>query len=164
MPTFNADEILEMAEAIERNGRAFYNTAAENNSDAEASKMLRKLAEMEQEHLKTFQDMRDQFRAAGEAPAMHDPDGTGALYLRAMVESKIFDMESDPASVLDGSESLAEILRTAVGLEKDSVVFYLAMKDVVPADHHAQIDAIIREEMSHISMLTTELVKQDLAE
>ena len=56
--TFNADEIFEMAEQIERNGVKFYNKAAGNVSDGEVRAMLLALAEMEVDHEKTFSAMR----------------------------------------------------------------------------------------------------------
>ena len=38
--TFNADEIFEMAEQIERNGATFYREAAGNTLDADVKEML----------------------------------------------------------------------------------------------------------------------------
>ena len=56
--TFNADEIFEMAEQIERNGAKFYREAAEKSSDADIKKMLQDLAAMEDGHQLTFSQMR----------------------------------------------------------------------------------------------------------
>ena len=58
--TFNAFEIFEMAEQIERNGTKFYHKAAENIADQTVSQMLFDLADMELEHEKTFAHMRMQ--------------------------------------------------------------------------------------------------------
>ena len=41
--TFNADEIFEIAEQIERNGARFYREAAGNASDADVKNMLQEL-------------------------------------------------------------------------------------------------------------------------
>ena len=42
--------------------------------------------------------------------------------------------------------------------ENDSIVFYLGMKDLVPEKAgKAKLDAIIREEMGHIRLLSKEL-------
>ena len=53
---FNVDEVLEMAEEIERNGGAFYRKAASNASDKETGNLLLEMAEMEDGHLKVFQE------------------------------------------------------------------------------------------------------------
>jgi rubrerythrin len=54
--------------------------------------------------------------------------------------------------------SLEAILKEAITAEKDSIVFYLGMKDMV-ADGagKAKIDVIIKEEMGHIRQLSREL-------
>ena len=57
---FSADEILEMAEKIERNGASFYRGSADSIEDEDARKFLLQLARMEDNHLKTFSNMRAQ--------------------------------------------------------------------------------------------------------
>ena len=44
---FNADDIFEMAQQMERNGGNFYRTAAENTEDAANKDFLLNLAAME---------------------------------------------------------------------------------------------------------------------
>ena len=52
-----------------------------------------------------------------------------------------------------------EILKAAIEAEKDSIVFYLGMKEVVPEGlGKNRIDGIIKEEMGHIRLLSKELV------
>ena len=55
---FNADEIFEIAERIEKNGSRFYRAASEIVSNEGTKKSLLKLAEMENAHLKIFTIMR----------------------------------------------------------------------------------------------------------
>ena len=55
--TFIPDEVLEIAEFMERNGAKFYRTAAEDAS-GEIRNLLLSLAEMEEDHEKTFRGMR----------------------------------------------------------------------------------------------------------
>ena len=51
-------------------------------------------------------------------------------------------------------------LRLAIGLEKDAVLFYLGMKDVVPENlGKGKVDFIIEEEKQHLVTLTAELKK-----
>ncbi|GAF92843.1 unnamed protein product, partial [marine sediment metagenome] len=61
---------------------------------------------------------------------------------------------------LTGKETLAEIFKTAIGLEKDSVVFYLGMKDLVGGSlGKDRINHIIEEEMKHITLLSDQLAE-----
>ena len=54
-----------------------------------------------------------------------------------------------------GDEPLESIINTAIGLEKDSIVFYLGIRKLVPkAMGIDKIDDIIREEMSHVAILS----------
>ena len=55
--------------------------------------------------------------------------------------------------------SMQEILKAAIEAEKDSIVFYLGMRESVPPNlGRERLDAIIKEEMGHIRLLSKELV------
>jgi rubrerythrin len=155
---FNADEIYEMAEQIERNGAAFYRRSAECVSDPEFQKMFHELALMEDEHEKTFAAMRSDLTDQERQATVFDPDGEAPFYLRAIADGKVFTMKQDLCSRLTGKESVEEIVRMAIDFEKDSIVFYLDMKDVVPEKLGSErIDAIIAEERKHILILGRKL-------
>ena len=75
-----------------------------------------------------------------------------------MVDGRIFDRQADPMAIFDSGAALADILRTAIGLEKDSVVFYTGIKEaVVETAGRQKIEAIIKQEMGHVLTLTEEL-------
>ena len=155
MIVFNADEIFEMAEQIERNGAKFYRKAAE--SIADARDLLLRLAAMEDEHERTFAAMRSELSEDEKTPLTFDPDNEAALYLQAMADGNVF--KSDPSESLSGNESILDILKTAIGLEKDSIIFYTSMKDVVPKTAGKEkVDAIIKEEIGHVVDLTKQLI------
>ena len=152
---FNADEVFEMAEQMERNGTKFYRDAAENATDPANKEMLIGLAKMEEAHEKMFASMRAEITAAEKASTVFDPDGESGVYLRALVDSRVFfEKEIDVTSML-------EILKAAIEAEKDSIVFYLGMKEAVPENlGRDRIEAIIKEEMGHIQMLSKHLLAQ----
>jgi rubrerythrin len=155
MITFNADEIFEMAEQIERNGAKFYRKAAEP-AGGESRDLLLRLAAMEEDHERTFAAMRAELAPAETQSTTFDPDNEAALYLRAMADGKVFT--ADPSEALSGQEPMEDILQTAIGLEKDSIVFYESMKDAVPAAAGGgRLDGIIRQEIGHIVELTKQL-------
>ena len=159
---FNADEIFEIAEQIERNGAAFYRKAARTPSLARAAQILRQLADMEDSHAETFARMREDIwrQNPGWLPKFFDAEGENlaARYLRAIAEGLVFDLKQNPSEMLAGSPTPEQVLNFAITLEKDSIVFYLGVKDAVPEElGQAHIDRIIREEMSHITLLSREL-------
>lgn len=151
---FNADEIFEIAEQIERNGANFYRTAAENITDEDKKKLLIHLAEMEDDHEKTFKTLRDELSENEKTMTTFDPEDETADYLRLLADTRVFyEKEVDVTS-------LNEVFKTAITAEKDSIVFYLGMKNVVPSHQGEEwLDRIIKEEMDHISLLSKELLE-----
>ncbi|MGD9345666.1 MAG: rubrerythrin, partial [Candidatus Aminicenantes bacterium] len=87
---YSADEIFDMAEQIERNGAKFYRDAAESVSDAETKDFLLMLAKMEDNHLKTFSNMRTELSGREMESPTFDPNNEAALYLGSLANSKIF--------------------------------------------------------------------------
>ena len=155
---FNADEIFEMAEQIERNGAKFYRKVAGNVEEAPVRQFLLDLAAMEDQHEKTFQAMRAELSAEERTHVTFDPEGEAALYLQAMADGYVFDMRADPSELVTGDESVADVLRTAIGLEKDSIVFYLGVREMVAERlGKGKIEHIIKEEMGHIRDLSQKL-------
>jgi len=151
---FNADEVLEMALEIERNGAAFYRRAAEIGQDAHAKATLLELAGMEEDHERTFAGMREGLTQAERKEMTYDPEGELPLYLRVMADKGVFGKKSDPASTLTGRESMEEVLRFAIGLEKDSIVFYLGLQELVPERlGGVRVEHILKEELGHIATL-----------
>jgi rubrerythrin len=150
---FNANEIFLMAEQIERNGAKFYRDSAEGITDPSAKNLLLDLADMEDDHENTFASLRADLTDKEKEPIVFDPEDESVLYLRSLADTRVF-FEKD----IDTS-SMEAILKEAIGAEKDSIVFYLGMKDLVPEKiGKSRIDAIIKEEMQHITLLSKELV------
>lgn len=150
---FNADEIFEMAEQIERNGAIFYRKAADKVSGDEKDFLL-ELAKMEDDHEVTFKALRKELTDKEKTSTTFDPNDEAPQYLKALADTRVFfEKDLDPST-------MKEILKAAIGAEKDSIVFYLGMKDLVPGKlGKDKLDDIIKEEMSHIKLLSTRLIK-----
>jgi rubrerythrin len=153
MYDFNADDIFEIAEQLERNGARFYRSAADAVADTTVKAFLLKLAAMEDDHEKTFAAMRAQLSSSEKTSTVFDPDGEAADYLRALADTRVFFEKQIDTS------SLEAILKDAITAEKDSIVFYLGMRDMVPEGKgRRRMDAVISEEMGHIRLLSKELI------
>ena len=156
--TFNANEIFEMAEEIERNGAKFYRQAAQNTSDKQTKQMLLDMADMEDGHLATFQEMREQLSGQEKSWTVFDPDNQSVLYLQAMADTRGYEGKITPTKELTGSETPKEILETALNSEKESVVFYFGLRSLVPVKAGKdKVEAIINEELGHITILLKQL-------
>jgi len=75
-----------------------------------------------------------------------------------MADGHVFDVRVDPAERLPGAETLEDILRLAIGQEKDSIIFYLGLREIIPEKAgRDKIDAVIQEEMHHIGFLNKQI-------
>lgn len=150
---FTSDEIFEMAEQIERNGAKFYRTAAEGIEDLASKDLLLDLASMEDEHEKIFSLLREKLAEKDKGSTVFDPDDESVFYLRSLADTHIFSKKEIP-----DISSIKEILKSAIAAEKDSVIFFLSMRDLVPENlGKNKLDDIIKEEMEHIRILGKKL-------
>ena len=154
----NGDEILEMAVQIERNGARFYRKAAELVEEATVRKLFQDLAAWEDGHERAFATIRTDLAQQEREPRVFDPEHETSMYLRAMADGHVFDARVDPADRLTGKESAEDILRMAIGQEKDSIVFYTGLKEMISQTAgRERIEEIIKEEMGHIGFLNREI-------
>lgn len=161
---FNIKEVLEMACEIERNGVKFYTSAQECFTDAKVQDILGKLARMEVDHEKTFKAMLDDLTANEQQPSLYDPEGVVDLYLQSLADDHVFDVKEETCLVVGGEKSAPEILKSAIRKERDSIVFYVGLKEMVPARlGKDKVDDIIREEIGHVAVIKQELAKLSAA-
>jgi len=151
---FTADEIFEVAIGIEANGARFYRKAASSQSDDSNRIFLEQLADMEDHHQMTFEKMRKDLKPHEKQATVFDPNQETAQYLAAMADSHGGEGSPLAADALTGDESIQEIVDIAIGLEKESILFYLGLKDFVPPEYgQDKLDRIIRQEQRHIIQL-----------
>lgn len=159
---FNADEIFQMAEQIEMNGESFYREMSEAISESSTQQVLLDLAGMENEHRKVFARMRADLSDKEKEATFFDLEAESALYLRSLADLRVFTEKARAAfeipAGLEEKEKMTKILLAAVEREKESIVFYTGMKDLVPQRlGRERVDAIIKEEMKHVTLLTSRL-------
>ncbi len=155
---FNADEVFEMGQQIERNGRRFYEKAARLAGDEEVRALLERLAEMEAAHEALFGEMRAAAAGQGLPQTEYDPDFEADLYLRSAADSHVFNVHKDLAETLTGAEAAEEVLTIALGFERDTIVFFLGLKEMVPKGlGKDKIEGLLRAEMSHIVDISSRL-------
>ncbi|RJR54347.1 MAG: rubrerythrin [Desulfobacteraceae bacterium] len=160
---FNADEVFRIAEQIEKNGGDFYGKIAEKAAGDPISRLFKDLASMEKEHEKAFSTMRSALSDQEREGTTFDPGQEGTQYLEALAGISVLDDRVKKAfsliATLSGDDMVRDGLKAAIDLEKDSVVFYLGMKEMVPERlGKDKLDWIIKEEMRHIRILGARLL------
>ena len=119
---------------------------------------------MEDTHKSTFTKMSSNVTEAEKTQQVFDPEGEAEKYLAAMADTHGGEGSPSAADKLTGSETMEEILKIAIGLEKESILFYLGIKDMVPPKFgQDKVDAIIEEERRHVIQLNGFLKKMTSA-
>ena len=148
--SFSGSELINIAIGIEGMGVAFYESRADATKNANAREVFRYLADMEREHMRIFQGMlpeADKFQFAETA-------GEYAVYLQTLVDSAVFSDEVIASQIARGAKSDTAALELAIGAEKDSILFYYEMRDIMPQRAQATVNKIIAEEKSHLRQLS----------
>ncbi len=154
---FTADEIFEMAIKAERNAVKMYGDLAKKHEDTEVGKELINMAQMEADHANMFVKLRRELPEYMRN-TVFDPNDETAMYLKAVADSNIDEGSPKVASEMAGKETLDEILKMAIELEKGAILFYLGIKDMVPERlGKDMIERIIKEEQSHVVTLSNRL-------
>lgn len=157
MVKFNAFQVLQIAEQIERNASKFYREAAELFDEPGLRKVLFELADWEGEHEETFENMRKQLSEQPRELRTFDLDEPPPSP-KAMAGLAVFGTGSDPTQEFRGKEKRTEMLKMAIEKEKDTITYYKGLKDFVPPQNgHDKFDDIIEEEWKHIKILEQSL-------
>ena len=155
---FNADQALAMAEQIERNGRRFYIRAAQIVAEGDVHRLLLDLAEWEKGHETLFAALRADLTEEEKKATTFDPDGEAELYLQAMADAHVFNVSEDPAALLSGDETPEQLLNTALGFERDSILFFTGLARLVPKRlGRDKVEAVTQEEVGHVAYLKRQL-------
>jgi rubrerythrin len=96
--------------------------------------------------------MKSALTAADRKAMTFDPNNEAGLYLASLADTTVFFGKDIDTSKLEG------IFKAALLAEKDSIAFYLGMKELVPAGSgKSKLEDIIQEEMRHIRILGEKL-------
>jgi rubrerythrin len=148
-----ADDVFTMAVRIEENGNAFYAGAAQMYLDGKIKELFQELAQMEEGHIAAFKKLRSNLPGSVLTDTVWDPEGLAESYLQATADTHIFTVEA-AKDRLKTVKTPVEALDMALEFEKDSVSFFVGMKEILPdAGSKNEIDKLIRAEMEHVKML-----------
>ncbi len=149
---FNAEEILEMACQIERNGASYYRQAAALVTDENSKIVLLDFANMEDDHEDVFEKMKVNLGSNPIPNEILTPEAIS--YLRIIADRHIFPADKKPDADIKPDTSLKNILLHALKMENNSILFYLGLMEAMPAEWgHDKIRSIIREEMKHVALI-----------
>ncbi|NQT92011.1 MAG: ferritin-like domain-containing protein [Lentisphaerae bacterium] len=148
---YTPEDVLRIAIRAETHAAAFYRAAAEKHP--KDHDLLADLAGMEEGHKALFERMCSELEQQDRTLAAEDE----LQYLGSYFEAVIPPMQgegSTSADVLSGQEELPDILRTAIEMEKTSILLYTGLRQRVPyGPAREAVDKVISEEGRHVGVL-----------
>jgi rubrerythrin len=141
---FNAADVLGAAVEMERRGKAAYRVLARSAGDDQLKMFFENLAVEEARHEEVFSAM------AGRAGMVELPAWSTEAeykdYLAALLDSHALFATGQSEALFSGAVSLEEAVQAAMKLEKDSMLFFQEMLQLVPGSEHGQIQKCLEEE------------------
>ncbi len=147
---FSGRELIDMAIGVERNGLAFYETLVQLTEKPDARVIYDYLAGEEKKHLVIFQEMG---KGASHPSPLESYPGEHALYLKALVDSNVFTNKEDAINKARQAGNEMDALNIGMGAEKDSILFYSEMQNMVKESDSALVGKVMGEEKSHLRQL-----------
>jgi rubrerythrin len=149
---FSDLEAVKLAEAMEREGLDFYESAAEAAGGGDLADTFRMLAGEERKHLATFEDMAGELAKASSEDYWDDPDVDA--YVRAVVSRKVFPRPEMAPGTTSEMSSAADALRFALQAEKDTVLYYSACAEAAKRNEvRKAFYDLIAEERKHVALM-----------
>lgn len=149
--SFSGSELINIAIGIEERGIAFYDIMTKSTENAATRGIFQYLADMERKHTQIFQGM------LAEADKYQIPETYTqeyASYLQALVDSAVFIDDMVTSEMATQADSDIKALELAISAEKDSILFYYGMKEIMPQRAQPTVNKIITEEKSHLRQLS----------
>lgn len=145
----SAADAISAAVEIERRGHDFYLSVRDHAAKPDARDFFNFMAGEEERHEGIFAAMLQ--RAGGlELPAGSN-DEEYLLYVRGLLDSHTLFLPDHMALAQE------DPLGTAIRFEKDTLLFFHALMDMVPNSEKQYIQACINEEREHLKMLAKRL-------
>jgi rubrerythrin len=153
MALFTAAEALEMAMEIEKNGEVFYNAAATKATDAGVKALFEELAVQEQKHYAVFQKMAGNVSETASLPEGDTERDEYQAYLQAALGNALFAGPDKALAMAEQAHDRQTALRAAVGFEKDTLLFFYDLGEMVGDADRETLARIILEEKAHLRRL-----------
>ncbi len=148
---FSGDEIVKLAVQTEETGYEFYKLAQEHATSKKLKDLFQYLAEAELRHKETYLGLKD---AIDESPQGVPIDWNElGLYIKAMTDSSFFLGADKSINVAAKAADEKEAVEFAIKFEKDTLLFFYQILDIVKTKNKSIVENIIQEEKEHIKQL-----------
>lgn len=146
----SARELVDIALGIENNGAAFYEALQELATVEKVKGVYCYLAGNEKEHADVFRSIvsSSQDRSFGDTL-----DDDYERYLKSLVDSSVFPNEIAARDAARRTSSDREALDLGIIAEKESILFYTEIGNLVRREDADVLRRIVQEERAHLQQL-----------
>ncbi len=144
---FYLSEIVKFAIEKEQESFDFYKALAEKEENAEIKSVFETLKLEEQQHEAFYKGMLNTVTEE-QTPRVHE-DEEYAVYMQTLIDAS---RQQSPRTAAEFSDTKVAI-DYAIGREKDSIIFYAGLKNLILEKDQTIVDTIIREEAKHAAKL-----------
>jgi rubrerythrin len=151
MAVLTAAEALKWALEIEKNGEVFYNAVVAESTVPQVKALFEDLAAQERGHYQVFQRMLGQVKPDPDLSNVeHDEYQT---YLQIALAGALFAGPDKGLTLAKQAHDRETALRAAMGFEKDTLLFFYDLREMVGEAERGAISDIILEEKDHLRRL-----------
>ena len=143
---FTAQDILDIAIRLEKNGEKTYLNARQHTPDDELKTLLAWIAQEEHEHARWFTDLKNRLTQGEDHHLMAE---LSRALVEDVVQGQAFSLQEVDFETIDSPDKM---LRTFIGFEDDTIAFYEVLKTFIDETAIAtQLEQIILEEKKHMA-------------
>ena len=146
-----ANDALELAMNIETNGEAFYRAVSAKTADTAVRALFEDLAVQETKHYAVFEQLSKGM--IGSPLMTAEAWDEYQNYLQATVQSALFESSDRALAAAEEAADESEAIQMAIGFEKETLLFFYNLNDLVSERDQKTVAKIIAEEKSHIRRL-----------
>ena len=143
---FTAQDILDIAIRLEKNGEKTYRDARLLISDERLKTLLAWIAQEEHDHARWFGELKNRLTQGEDHHLMAE---LSRALVEDVVQGQAFSLQEVNFETIDSPDKM---LRTFIGFEDDTIAFYEVLKTFIDKTAiAAQLEQIILEEKKHMA-------------
>jgi rubrerythrin len=151
MSLLTGDEVIEIAMRLEESGETFYMAVAGKATTAGVKALFEELAAEERYHHRAFQQM-----GHGTVELALSPEEWEEFqaYTDVLLQDSLFARPEAALSRASDAHDERTALRAALDFEKETLLFFHELQEVVRGPGQQTVERVIREERQHIQRLS----------
>lgn len=152
MTAIDVRELIRLAKRDEDVGAEFYQKLAEKAESEDLKEKFLEIREQEIGHSERFQEMLEEM---SDYVPQEDFPGEYEQYFQSFLSKREYLDSGDAVEAASGIESDMEAIKFALSQEKNTLLFFLEMKELVPSSQQREmVHEVIDEERDHIVELS----------